>query len=33
LAGISALCSLGALIGLMGAWVAVMQNLRAIEPK
>ena len=32
-AGISALCSLGALIGLMGAWVAVMQNLRAIEPK
>jgi cell division transport system permease protein len=33
LTGISALCSLGALIGLMGAWVAVMQNLRAIEPK
>ena len=33
LTGISALCSLGALIGLMGAWLAVMQNLRAIEPK
>jgi cell division transport system permease protein len=33
LTGISALCSLGALIGLMGAWAAVMQNLRAIEPK
>ncbi len=33
LTGISALCSLGALIGLMGAWLAVMQNLRAIEPR
>ena len=33
LSGISALCLLGALIGLVGAWIAVMQNLRAIEPK
>ena len=33
LTGISALCSLGALIGLTGAWLAVMQNLRAIEPR
>ena len=33
LAGILALCLLGALIGLVGAWIAVMQNLRAIEPK
>jgi cell division protein FtsX len=23
----------GSLIGLIGAWVAVMQHLRAIEPK
>jgi cell division protein FtsX len=24
---------IGALIGVMGAWVAVMQHLREIEPK
>lgn len=27
------LCGGGALIGLLGAWVAVMQHLRAVEPK
>ena len=31
--GILGLWSVGALIGLTGAWVAVMQHLRAIEPK
>jgi len=33
LSGILVLCLLGASIGLAGAWIAVMQNLRAIEPK
>ena len=31
--GVLGLWSVGALIGLTGAWVAVMQHLRAIEPK
>jgi len=31
--GILGLWSVGTLIGLTGAWVAVMQHLRAIEPK
>jgi cell division transport system permease protein len=31
--GILTLWMIGALIGVMGAWVAVMQHLREIEPK
>ena len=33
LSGILALCAIGAMTGLVGAWVAVMQHLRKIEPK
>lgn len=33
LTGVLALCAIGAVIGLIGAWVAVMQHLRKIEPK
>ena len=33
LSGVLALCAIGAVTGLIGAWIAVMQHLRKIEPK
>jgi cell division transport system permease protein len=31
--GVLGLCALGSVIGLCGAWMAVMQHLRTIEPR
>ena len=33
LSGVLVLCAIGAVTGLIGAWIAVMQHLRKIEPK
>jgi len=33
LSGVLVLCAIGAMTGLIGAWIAVMQHLRKIQPK